>query len=129
MMGSDDHRPRVAATEEDAGERRLLLVSIAGELDLGVSEELSAELNRAKLAEFGGDGIVLDLSGVTFMDSSGVQALLVATEAMRGAGRSYGVVVPGDSPINAILELTQIAQRLPLYRDIGSARNAVGASR
>jgi anti-sigma B factor antagonist len=127
MSGGEGSPLVVAATEADA-DGRVLVLSVKGELDLAVAEELSGELERAGLDGFDGAGVVLDLSGVSFMDSSGLHAVIVATEAMGAAERPYALVVPAESPVNSILELTQVAERLPVYRDGASALDALSAS-
>ena len=55
-----------------------------GEVDLSNASQLGEVLQRA--IQEGGD-ITLDLSGVTFMDSTAIQVLLKAGKRIEGRGR------------------------------------------
>jgi anti-sigma B factor antagonist len=87
---------------DDRGACRMTL---RGELDLATA----AQLEHA-LAEAGGD-VVLDLRGLTFMDSTGVRLLLEAAEA-RGA--ELRIIAPQDGDVRVTIEETGIAPLLPL---------------
>ena len=56
----------------------IVQILVAGELDLASAPVLYHQLVREQ--RDGADAIVVDLSGVTFIDSSGLQALLAAHE-------------------------------------------------
>ena len=60
------------------------LIEVAGELDLASSNTLQEELRRAE--ESGATTIVVDLSGLRFIDSSGIMILLRAAERSRDNG-------------------------------------------
>ena len=75
-----------------------------GELDLGTEDVLADELNRAVASD--AKHILLDLSGVTFIDSTGIQ-LLVRTNRQVAAGRLR--LVPVDGQVRRVLELTGVA--------------------
>jgi anti-sigma B factor antagonist len=63
-----------------------LLIRAFGELDFSNAKTLEGELRRA----IGRDapGVVLDLSGVTFIDSAGLGVLLLMTKhSLRNGGR------------------------------------------
>src|SRR4051812_31079586 len=55
-------------------------LAITGEIDVSVSEWFSAEMRRQLAAV--SDAVVLDLSGVTFIDSSGIAVLLAAARTV-----------------------------------------------
>jgi len=57
---------------------------VVGEVDLSNASQLGDMLLRA--VQDGGD-ITLDLSGVTFMDSTAIQVLLKAGKRIEGRGR------------------------------------------
>ncbi|MEE1783810.1 STAS domain-containing protein [Streptomyces sp. SP17BM10] len=83
-------------------------VRARGEIDLDTAPRLLRELERA-LAEH--HVVVLDLSQVTFMDCSGLGALVQArNQADRGGRR---LVLRGVSrPVARILRLTGLTRRL-----------------
>src|SRR5262245_6437237 len=64
------------------------IVSVTGEIDLETSPELGAVL--ANLEPAGAD-VDIDLAGVTYIDSTGLRALLTARDAAREAGGSLRV--------------------------------------
>jgi len=80
---------------------------LKGELDMATADDLS-QLLRAATAN--GEPVVLDLSAVTFMDSSGLRALLEGAELSRGSGslviarpsaqvrRLLDISIPGGTP-------------------------------
>lgn len=82
------------------GPRRL---RVAGELDMSSSPALAEELRR--VAEEGEEGAVtLELSELTFLDSTGLRALI---EASRLLGASGDLVL--RHPTRAVLEVLEIA--------------------
>lgn len=85
----------------DGGPRTFRLV---GELDLsslpGLEEEMKPVLEDA------GD-LLLDLSDLEFMDSSGVGFLVRASQALEGRGRVV-LISPGPM-VQRLLDLTRIA--------------------
>ena len=81
--------------------RHTLLLS--GELDLAVAAGLEATIRD--LCGEGVSGIELDLSQLTFMDSSGLRAVLNAQELCAEHGYDF-LVVPGSGQVRRLLELT-----------------------
>ena len=77
------------------------LVIVDGELDLDTAPKL-AEI----LGQFANGTVRIDLTGVTFMDSSGLKTLLVAHRRLRRAGRSMILCGPIDALIQRTLEIT-----------------------
>lgn len=65
---------------------------VAGELDIGQAERLEAEIAEAAAS---GRTLIVDLTGVTFCDSSGLAALLRAKRAH--AAMRYA---PGDAVVD-----------------------------
>ncbi len=91
-----------------------LHISLAGELDI-----VNAPSLDEKLAGVQADPamtVVLDLRGVTFIDSTGLRALIAADERVReGGGRL--VIVRGAAAVDRAFEVTQLDQRLELVDD------------
>ena len=87
-------------------------VVVSGELDLATAPRLSdavAEHGDAKL-------LVLDMTATTFIDSTGVRALLHADRRGLGSG-SRLVVVAGDGAVRRVLELCELDGRLTIVSD------------
>jgi anti-anti-sigma factor len=92
-------------------EERRIVISVSGELDLATSPALAGELERASASD--ASVIVLDLRGVSFMDSTGLSVLV---EGQRRADESPPrfVVVKGGDQVSRLLALTGVADRLTL---------------
>jgi len=80
-------------------------LTLRGELDFGSAPQLE----RA-LAESGAD-VLLDLRGLTFMDSTGVRVLLQAAKRQR---RGLRILAPVDGDASVTIAETGIAPLLPL---------------
>lgn len=74
---------------------------LEGELDMATANDLSQLLRDASTS---GDPIVLDFSGVSFMDSSGLRALL------EGAGKANGdgpvVILNPSDQVRRVLDIS-----------------------
>ena len=85
------------------------IVALEGEIDLATvpdAERLIAD------AEAGQPGrLVIDLSAVTFMDSSGLRVLLTAHRRAEEAGRGFALV-RGSDTVNRLLDVTGLTERL-----------------
>ena len=76
---------RIIVTE--AGPESLL--TLEGELDLGAVTQLRSVVHQALLR--GGRSVVLDLSGVTFLDSAGLWELIFCRNLVDGVGGTLTV--------------------------------------
>lgn len=86
-----------------------------GELDLATAPELEEEILPA-LAQ--GRGVILDLSELTFMDSTGVRTIVTARQAANESGARFDVVrPPSDSAVSRVIEISGIAEALGLAED------------
>jgi anti-sigma B factor antagonist len=83
-------------------------ITLRGELDLGTTGRLEAALVEA------GRPVVLDLSRLSFMDSTGVRVLLEAAER---AGDGLRIVPPAGGDARVTIEETGIGALLPLAAD------------
>lgn len=96
-------------------------VELSGELDLASAPKLEDEL---KHVEDGGPSvIVLDLRALSFMDSSGLRALLAADARAKEAGRRL-VLVRGDERVQRVLRITRLDERLEIVDDIDAVAGA-----
>ena len=89
------------------GRHRLVL---RGELDLSQSGELEGLLRQVCSNDT--PGITLDLSGLTFMGSTGLQAVLLARELCRERGCEFRVV-PGPASVQRVFEVTGLTDFIP----------------
>jgi anti-sigma B factor antagonist len=93
------------------------VVHVAGELDLATSPRLSAVLAGL---EQPCDRVVLDLSELAFIDSTGLS--LTVTEYQRATRDGFDLVVAGaEGHVLDVLRLTGLDVALPLAPDVPSA--------
>jgi anti-sigma B factor antagonist len=92
--------------EDDA-----LIVHASGELDIASAKEFEGELRRAISSSV--SGVVLDLRGVNFIDSSGLRALLAGAGFSSKIGRQLRIP-HGSSAVQRAIELSGLEGSLPL---------------
>ena len=87
---------------------RIAAARLAGDLDIVTSESVKREL--AGLVDSGHDSLVLDLSGVGFVDSSGLGALVALHRHAESQGGRFSVraVPPLQQRLFAITRLDDI---------------------
>jgi anti-anti-sigma factor len=83
----------------------MAIVRLSGELDIATADELRDALELIELGE--NERLVIDLSAVGFMDSSGLRILIAAQREATADGYRL-TVVTGDSPAKRVLELTRM---------------------
>ena len=99
------------------------VVALAGECDMSVRDELTRVL-LAAVAEC--RVVVVDLAGLTFLDSSGIHALVMAHQAaLREGGKLYAVGAAGV--VAGLMDVTGVADLLRAPDDGGT--NLVGDHR
>ena len=96
--------------------RRTALVALRGELDLVTVSKVAEVLEGLELQAEGVRHLVLDLRGLTFMDSSGLHELIKQNEFAR-SNRHNLAVVRGTDAIERLLELTGVKDHLVLVDD------------
>lgn len=99
-------------TIEERGE--LVHVAMRGELDISTGARLDDELRR--IESDAPSTIVLDLSGLEFMDSTGLRLVLAADGRARDAGRRL-VLVQGNEMVQRVLRVTRLDERLDIVSD------------
>ena len=93
------------------------VISVAGEVDIGTAPALHSALEHAYLE--GADDILVDLSDTSFIESSGLRTLLIASQKASRAG-CLSVVCP-NANVRRVFELTGLGALLSLHDDCGAA--------
>ena len=83
------------------------VVSPAGEIDIATAPDV----RRAMLMTVGGRRLVLDLRGVVFMDTSGLQLLLEEQRRARERGGAFAIVA-GPPRVQRVLKVAGLTGRL-----------------
>ena len=108
----DEQPPLLVCSAETAGDG-IVLVPV-GELDAFVAPNLR-ELLRRTIADDAYRIVVVDLSGVTFLDSAILGTLVGGLRQAKERGSEFRLVFPPGSA-RRIFELTSIDRVLPDYR-------------
>ena len=86
-----------------------------GELDIASADLLTSALQQADRS--GPPLVVLDLAGVTFIDSAGVRCVLQAVAASRANADKLRVARECSEPVRRLFELVGALDRLPYVGD------------
>lgn len=97
---------------------RFRVVVLAGEVDLAASSAVRICLRE--LMVDGASDVLVDLSAVTFMDSTGLGMLVAARKQARVFRGSFGLVAPSP-PVARVLSLTALDRFLPCYATLAEA--------
>ncbi len=95
-----------------------LLISVSGELDLHSVGSLQGALDDA--TEMTGEAVVVDLSGVTLIDSIALGALARASRRLRESGGGLAVVASNPDIVRAF-EITSLDRVIPLAATVTEA--------
>ena len=102
------------------------LVVLSGEHDLGTVPVVREALDAAAAAD---KAILIDLCHATFVDSSILGAMLESRRSAVEAGRGFAVACTGESePVRRVLEVTGLAQELPVHQTREAALAALDSS-
>jgi anti-anti-sigma factor len=107
---------RAVATE------RGTLIQAYGEIDIANAGEMQRTVDSCVAG--GADRLIVDLSGIRFLDSSGLN-VLIRTARQFGPG-SIGVVVSRPS-IRKVFALTGIDRIVPIFASVTEAMQALDA--
>lgn len=94
------------------------VVHLGGRLDITSAAE--AKRLFAETVQGGTSRLVVDLEGITFIDSSGLSALVSGLRLCRQAGGDLRIAAAGEQP-KAVFTLTSLDQVFRLYPTVGEA--------
>ena len=97
----------------------ITLVKVDGVLDATTREQFADYLSLA------GSELILDLSGVTFMDSRALGLIVHHWQTSQTSGARFALVGVEYSK-SKVMWITGLAQRLPLYDTLDDALAALG---
>jgi anti-anti-sigma factor len=100
----------------------VVVARLSGELDLSNVHDIGDGLNAAVTSRMA--GLVLDLSGLTHVDSAGVRLLFDLRHRLETARQRLVAVVPADAPVREILELAAVPATIDLYTEVDRAVTA-----
>lgn len=102
----------------------LPVIEVAGEIDLYTAPMFKQALNQT--IEDGNKNILVNMTGVSYMDSSGFGTLLGVTKRVRPDGGSVNLIGCNDA-IARMLKITRLNTIFGLFEDEDTAVRAVVA--
>lgn len=98
---------------------------VTGEVDIVNAGEIGGQLFAA--APNTAAGLIVDLSGVSYLDSRGVHLLFELANRLRMRHQGLHLVVPPRALIRRVLLLTHVDSVIPLHHDADTAVQALKA--
>jgi anti-anti-sigma factor len=87
-----------------------LVIRPVGELDISSTQTLDAEL-RGAINDHASE-VILDLGGLSFIDTTGIRLLLLATAHSQANGDRLRML-RGSAPVERVIQLTGLDGSLP----------------
>jgi anti-sigma B factor antagonist len=97
-----------------------LVFRLRGSLDLATSPTVRAALSEAM--EKGNQDLIVDLSQLEFLDSTGLGVLIGAHRRAAERGGSFRLII-SDGPISRLLNITGLIGVFAVYHSVEDARN------
>lgn len=97
-----------------------LLFKLRGSLDLATAPTVRAALSDA--TEKGSNNLIIDLTELEFLDSTGLGVLIGAHRRAAERGETFRLIV-SDGPISRLLNITGLIAVFVVHRSIEDARN------
>ncbi len=94
---------------ESRRESDRVVMVMDGELDMANAPALQAAIESDELSS--PEAVVLDLQGLTFLDSTGLRVILAARELCRRRGQEFAVT-PGSAQVQRLLSVTGVGEHL-----------------
>ena len=95
-----------------------VVVQVAGEIDVYTAASLRDKL--ADLIDADHTDVVVDLTGVTFMDSTGLGVLVGALKKVRGYGGRLQLVIDQEKVIK-VFRITALTQVFTIHETLDAA--------
>lgn len=96
----------------------LYVVALSGEMDIATAPEFTSRMTRLGVAD--SSRVVVDLSGLTFLDSSGINALVSAAKAVEAGGGKVTLAAP-TSHIRQVFDIVQLSDVVAIEPSLEAA--------
>jgi anti-anti-sigma factor len=108
------------------GDEEIVVARITGEIDLASADMIGGELagavpNRAL-------GLIVDLSGTSYLDSSGVSLVFELAERLRRRQQQLRLVVPEKAPLRRVLRIVNAGGVVPIVETVEEATLQIRAA-
>ena len=97
----------------------VVVARLTGELDISAAERTGKRI--AEAVPSSARGLVVDLSELEFMDSSGVSMLFSLARQVGSHRQQRRVVAPAGRPVSRVLQIVEFDRAAPVDADVESA--------
>jgi anti-sigma B factor antagonist len=99
-----------------ARESDVLVARLTGELDMSNAEDIGSAVLEATPHD--AVGVILDLSGVQYLDSAGIYVVFGMRSRLRARGQSLRLNIPGGSPVDDALRLAGVQRHVEVVETV-----------
>ncbi|HET8976803.1 MAG TPA: STAS domain-containing protein [Solirubrobacteraceae bacterium] len=110
--------PRELASVRVEDRDGIAVASVSGEVDVSNVDEVARALTGLSNLHL---GLVVDLSAVEYLDSTGISLLHDLAQRFRQRGQVLAVISPPGSPPRRMLELTALDVQAAVFDELGPA--------
>ena len=96
-----------------------VVCTVTGEVDLSNATQICDAIGEATPNT--ALGVVLDLSGVGYLDSAGIHLIYRLRQNLRARGQKLMLAIPADSPVQDSLRLAGVTRHLPIAPSVEKA--------
>jgi anti-sigma B factor antagonist len=97
----------------------VIVARLTGELDIAGAESTGRRL--AEAIPSSARGVVVDMSDLAFIDSSGVSMLFALARRVGSRRQELRVVAPAGTPVARVLDIVEFSRAAPVHSDVDSA--------
>jgi len=106
---------KIVESEDDG----VVVVRLTGELDISGAEPAGKRITEAVPSS--ARGLVIDMSELDFIDSSGVSMLFALARRVSSRRQELRVVAPEGNPVARVLDIVEFERAAPVHPDLDSA--------
>lgn len=99
---------------------RVVIAALPDEIDLANARGIASIVSSAVPND--AVGLVLDLSGTSYLDSSGVHLIFDLADRLTARQQRLVLAVPADSNVRRVLELVDVTVVAPMETDLATAK-------
>jgi anti-anti-sigma factor len=104
---------------EQRDEEEVVVARLTGELDISAAERTGKTI--ADAVPSSARGVVVDMSGLEFMDSSGVSMLFSLARQVGSHRQELRVVAPEGRPVARVLQIVEFDRAAPVHETLDEA--------
>jgi anti-anti-sigma factor len=97
----------------------VVVARLTGELDISAADRTGKKI--AEAVPSSARGLVVDMSELEFMDSSGVSMLFTLARQVGSHRQQLRVVAPPGRPVSRVLQIVEFERAAPVDVDVDSA--------